>query len=157
MNMTVKKLRVMAVGPIGSGKSTLLDRLGLRDSETPVRKTGAVSFYSEAVDTPGEAFEIPTLYHMLIMSSTRASVILLLADPTKKKRFPARFALSMRAPVVGVVSKIDISSLEAIEKAEKTLLHSGVRKVFRISSVTREGLPALAAFLKERDYTQRKI
>jgi len=141
-----KSLRVMAIGPVGAGKSTLLARLGLRSG--PARKTGGVEFHAEAVDTPGEAFEIPTLYHMLIMSSTKASVVLLLADPTKKRRFPARFALSMRAPIIGVVSKIDIATPESILRAEKTLAQSGVRKIFRVSSVTGEGIPQLETFLE---------
>lgn len=143
-----KSLRVMAIGPVGSGKSTLLARLGLRSG--PARKTGGVEFHAEAVDTPGEAFEIPTLYHMLIMSSTKASVVLLLADPTRKRRFPARFALSMRAPIVGVISKIDIATPENILRAEKALTQSGVRKIFRVSSMTGEGIPQLESFL-ERD------
>jgi ethanolamine utilization protein EutP len=136
----------MAIGPVGAGKSTLLARLGLRSG--PARKTGGVEYHAEAVDTPGEAFEIPTLYHMLIMSSTKASVVLLLADPTKKRRFPARFALSMRAPIVGVVSKIDIATPENILRAEKTLTQSGVRKIFRVSSITGEGIPQLETFLE---------
>ena len=140
-----KPLRVMAIGPVGAGKSTLLARLGLRGG--PARKTGGVEYHAEAVDTPGEAFEIPTLYHMLIMSSTKASVVLLLADPTKKRRFPARFALSMRAPIVGVVSKIDIATPENILRAEKTLAQSGVRKIFRVSSITGEGIPQLESYL----------
>lgn len=140
-----KSLRVMAIGPVGAGKSTLLARLGLRSG--PARKTGGVEYHAEAVDTPGEAFEIPTLYHMLIMSSTKASVVLLLADPTRKRRFPARFALSMRAPIVGVVSKIDIATPENILRAEKTLTQSGVRKIFRVSSITGEGIPQLETFL----------
>lgn len=145
-----KKLRVMVAGPVGAGKSTLLDRLGLRDMNVPVKKTAAVSFFSEAVDTPGEAFEIPTLYHMLITSSTRASIVLLIADPTQKKRFPARFALSLRAPVIGVISKIDAAAPEAVERAGRILVQSGVRKIFRVSSVTMEGISELALFLKER-------
>jgi ethanolamine utilization protein EutP len=140
-----KSLRVMAIGPVGAGKSTLLARLGLRSG--PARKTGGVEFHAEAVDTPGEAFEIPTLYHMLIMSSTKASIVLLLADPTQKRRFPARFALSMRAPIVGVVSKIDIATPENILRAEKALVQSGVRKIFRVSSITGEGLPDLESYL----------
>jgi ethanolamine utilization protein EutP len=141
-----KTLRVMAIGPVGAGKSTLLARLGLRSG--PARKTGGVEFHAEAVDTPGEAFEIPTLYHMLIMSSTRASLVLLLADPTRKKRFPARFALSMRAPMVGIVSKIDISNPENILRAEKALVHAGLRKIFRVSSITGEGIQDLEVFLE---------
>jgi ethanolamine utilization protein EutP len=85
---------------------------------------------------------------MLIMSSTKASVVLLLADPTRKKRYPARFALSMRAPIVGVVSKIDIATPENILRAEKTLAQSGVRKIFCVSSVTGEGVPQLEACLE---------
>ena len=140
-----KSLRVMAIGPVAAGKSTLLARLGLRAGAA--KKTGGVEFLAEAVDTPGEAFEIPTLYHMLIMSSTKASIVLLLADPTKKRRFPARFALSMRAPIIGVVSKIDIATPENILRAEKTLAQSGVRKIFRVSSLTGEGIPDLESFL----------
>ena len=135
----------MVVGPVGAGKSTLLKALGLRDP--PVRKTESVEFYSAAVDTPGEAFEIPTLYHMLIMSSMKASLILLLADPTKRKRFPSRFALSMRAPSVGVVTKIDAASEEQIESAEKALLQCGVKKIFRLSSKTGEGMDDFRSFL----------
>lgn len=141
-----KSLRVMAIGPVGAGKSTLLARLGLRSG--PARKTGGVEFHAEAVDTPGEAFEIPTLYHMLIMSSTKASVVLLLADPTRKRRFPARFALSMRAPIVGIVSKIDIATPENILRAEKTLVQAGLRKIFRVSSITGEGIQDLEVFLE---------
>ena len=150
MRASPKKLRIMVAGPVGAGKSTLLDRLGLRDMNMPVNKTAAVSFFSEAVDTPGEAFEIPTLYHMLITSSTRASIVLLIADPTQKKRFPARFALSLRAPVIGVISKIDAAAREAVERAGRILVQSGVRKIFRVSSVTMEGIPELALFLKEK-------
>ena len=145
-----KPLRVMAIGPVGAGKSTLLARLGLRGG--PAKKTGGVEYHAEAVDTPGEAFEIPTLYHMLIMSSTKASVVLLLADPTKKRRFPARFALSMRAPIIGVVSKIDIATPENILRAEKTLAQSGVRKIFRVSSLTGEGIPDLESYLNRDRY-----
>ena len=75
----------MAIGPVGAGKSTLLRALDLcGDAPDSVRKTQNVEYHAEAVDTPGEAFEIPYLYHMLITSSTRASLILLLADPTRK-------------------------------------------------------------------------
>ena len=148
-----RNLRVMAIGPVGAGKSTLLRALDLcGDAPDSVRKTQNVEFHAEAVDTPGEAFEIPTLYHMLIMSSTKASVVLLLADPTKKRRFPARFALSMRAPIVGVVSKIDIATPENILRAEKTLAQSGVRKIFRVSSLTGEGIPDLESYLNRDRY-----
>ncbi len=142
-------LRVMAIGPVGAGKSTLLRALDLcGDAPDSVRKTQNVEFHAEAVDTPGEAFEIPYLYHMLITSSTKASLILLLADPTRKRAFPARFAQCMRAPTVGVVSKIDIADAEKTARAEKSLIHSGIRKVFRVSSVTGEGLDALREFLR---------
>ena len=49
--------RVMIVGPTGSGKTSLLKALGIWDQD--VRKTEAVSFGDDAVDTPGEFFDIP--------------------------------------------------------------------------------------------------
>ena len=142
-----RNLRVMAIGPVGAGKSTLLRALDLCGDV--VRKTQNVEFHAEAVDTPGEAFEIPYLYHMLITSSTKASLILLLADPTRKRAFPARFAQCMRAPVVGVVSKIDIAAADSADRAEKNLRHCGVRRVFRVSSITGDGIGELRAFLRE--------
>lgn len=145
-----RNLRVMAIGPVGAGKSTLLRALDLcGDAPDSVRKTQNVEFHAEAVDTPGEAFEIPYLYHMLITSSTKASLILLLADPTRKRAFPARFAQCMRAPVVGVVSKIDIAAADSADRAEKNLRHCGVRRVFRVSSITGDGIDELRAFLRE--------
>ena len=64
--------RVMIVGPTGSGKTSLLKALGIWGQD--VRKTEAVSFGDEAVDTPGEFFDMPRFYHTLITTSVNSGV-----------------------------------------------------------------------------------
>ena len=61
---------IPVIGPTGSGKTSLLKALGIWQQD--VRKTEAVSFGDDAVDTPGEFFDIPHFYHALIMTSVKA-------------------------------------------------------------------------------------
>ncbi|MCX7828385.1 MAG: EutP/PduV family microcompartment system protein [Thermanaerothrix sp.] len=132
--------RIMVIGPSGAGKTTLLKCLGLCETSC---KTEAVCFSSKAVDTPGEFFEIPRFYHALITSSTKAALILLVADPTRHVRFPSMFTRALRAPSIGVVTKADLASEELLLKAEGELKSAGVSKVFRVSSVTGHGMEDL--------------
>ena len=46
---------------------------------------------------------------------------------------------------MGVVSKIDIAAADSADRAEKNLRHCGVRRVFRVSSITGDGIDELRA------------
>lgn len=62
-------LRFMLIGQIGAGKTTLLNAL-MGKSDQEARKTQAIEFdESGAIDTPGEYFSHPRLYHALITSA----------------------------------------------------------------------------------------
>lgn len=65
MSQAVKIGRFMLIGEIGAGKTTLFNHLFGRDEEA--RKTQVMEFEgSSGIDTPGEYFSHPRMYHALI-------------------------------------------------------------------------------------------
>ena len=132
----------MIAGPTGSGKTSLLKALGLWEDD--VRKTEAIGFTDMAVDTPGEFFDIPRFYHALIMTSVKAGLVLLVADPLRRSRHTSRFAHALRAPVIGVITKIDAALPEEIEAARRSLRNSGATEIHAVSSLRGDGMKELS-------------
>lgn len=138
--------RVMVIGAVGAGKTTLLQALKIMKGEKEggkAKKTQDVSHSPEAIDTPGEFLGMTFLLHALISSSAKASVVLFIADPTRPQVHPGGFARSLKAPVLGVVTKIDLASGEQVERAERNLKMAGVREILKVSSQTGQGLDEL--------------
>jgi len=133
--------RIMVLGPTGAGKTSLLHALGIKQGR--VRKTQTLTYESRFLDTPGEYMDLPTMHHILICASTKASLVLFLADPTRKCSFPDNFSSSLRVPVIGVINKSDIASPEGVEAAKAALLKAGVTDVICISAVTGTGTKEL--------------
>ncbi|MDR3175001.1 MAG: EutP/PduV family microcompartment system protein [Desulfovibrio sp.] len=137
--------RIMVVGPSGAGKSTLLKSLGLMDGQ--VKKTEALVYLDEAIDTPGEMLSVPRYYNAIILNSVRASLILFVIDAGRKTRLPARIALALKAPVLGVIAKTDAASPAELAEAEATLEGAGVKEVVRVSAKSGEGIEELQSRL----------
>jgi ethanolamine utilization protein EutP len=131
----------MVIGPVGAGKSTLLAALDLCGGQ--IKKTEALTYLDQAIDTPGEMLSIPRFYNALILNSVRARVVLFLMDSSRPIRLPARLALALKAPVVGVVTKIDLANQGDRLKAAQALHLVGVEKIFEISSLSGEGISEL--------------
>jgi len=138
---------LMLIGPVGAGKSTLLRALDLAQGE--VKKTEALTYHDQAIDTPGEMITIPHFFNALILNSVRARLILFLMDASRPTQLPARLALAMKAPVVGVISKIDLAHPDTLKKARAALTGAGVKEIFEISSVTGEGIEALTNWIAD--------
>lgn len=136
-------MRIMVIGPSGSGKTTLLHKLGLTEDNDVVRKTPSLRFFERAIDTPGEFFDLPRFYHVLITTSSRCAITLLLVDPTNLKQFPSRFVRAIRSIVIGVINKADLAKEDQIEVARKILYEAGVMEVVCVSALTGEGLTTL--------------
>jgi ethanolamine utilization protein EutP len=137
----------MVIGPVGAGKSTLLKALGL--GRTEPRKTQALTYLGQAIDTPGEMLTLPRYFNALILNSGRARLVLFLMDGSRPTPLPARLALALKAPVAGVVSKIDASDPGRLAKAEEALRGAGVERIFQVSALTGVGLAVLKKWLDD--------
>ena len=138
---------IMVIGPVGAGKSTLLNVLKYFDGE--VRKTQSIKYAPLAIDTPGEMMQIPYLYNSFILNSSRARAVFFLVNAKKYTRMPPKIALALKAPAFGIVSQIDGAETGQILRAEATLQSVGLKKIFRISSITGEGIEELKEFINE--------
>ena len=138
---------VMVIGPVGVGKSTLLSALELYQGE--VKKTEAMTYLGQAIDTPGEMITIPRFFNALILNSVRARLILFMMDGHRPTQLPARLALALKAPVVGVVTKIDLASPQNVARARQVLETAGVKQIFEVSSVSGDGLDELNEWIAD--------
>ena len=132
---------IMVIGPVGSGKSTLLKALDLTTRE--VKKTEAITYSNKAIDTPGEMLSIPRFYNSLILNSVRSSLILFLMDANRPTQLPSRMAQALRAPVVGVISKLDAATDRGRQQAHQILTNAGVKEIVGISVISGFGVAEL--------------
>lgn len=145
LNTDCQRKPLMLIGPVGAGKSTLIKALELADGA--VKKTEALIYMDQAIDTPGEMITIPHFYNALILNSIRARLVLFLMDASRPCQLPSRLALALKAPVLGVISKVDLGSADNLRKARAALTGAGVEKIVEISSVTGQGLDELNVYI----------
>lgn len=142
--------RILLVGQTGSGKTTLCQRL--HEQEFRYRKTQAVDFFQEAIDTPGEYLENRRLYHALITSAAQAQVIGLVADPTAACLFlPPSFAGAFDKPVIGIVTKISLAENDRVCQAERALREAGAEPVFLVDTIEDVGIQKLLTWLEKEE------
>ena len=85
----------------------------------------------------------------LMITSADAEVIGLIESATEERSmFPPGYAGSFAKTVIGIITKIDIADEKQVEIAERKLKLAGVQKIFRVSSVTKEGLDELLTYLE---------
>lgn len=140
--------RFMLIGPIEAGKSTLFKALFGRDGE--VRKTQAVEFESDqGVDTPGEYFSHPRLYHALINTTSDIDVIVYV-HPSNEKECrlpPGLLNIYEGKKLIGVITKTDLPGADP-DYAEKILKNHGINgPIFRVSVNDAESINCLRSYL----------
>lgn len=137
--------KIILIGRTGSGKTTFTQ--GLIKKEKKYRKTQAIEWHDNVIDTPGEYIENRRFYNALITTSFDCEVVALVQDSTDEGCiFPPSFAAIFNKPVIGIITKIDSSDGD-IEYAKKCLLNAGAQKIFEVSAFEGRGIEDIKMFL----------
>lgn len=137
--------KMILIGRSGNGKTTL--RQKLTNDELIYRKTQAMEFTDYILDTPGEYIEHRRFYHAIISAAVDCDVIALIqAADELDLSFPPGFGSFFNKPVIGILTKIDLDINS--RKVEQALLSAGVQEIFKVSSITGEGLNEIKAYLE---------
>lgn len=139
--------KVIFIGKTGSGKTTLCQRLN--EEEFKYKKTQSIEIYNQSIDTPGEYLENRFYYKALIVTSVDANLIALLNDPTSSESYiPPGFASMFAKEVIGIITKVDLAkNSEDIDRAKRNLEAAGVRKIFKIDTLSGKGIDDLEKYI----------
>ncbi|MBP3729876.1 MAG: ethanolamine utilization protein EutP [Mailhella sp.] len=140
-------LKTMLIGEWRSGKSSLIRCLTGLDYRS--RKVLALDFFNGFVNTPSEFLENRRFYPSIITASADCDILIFVqaADRTSSQ-LPPKFASMFKRRVLGVVTKIDVPSANAV-LARRFLVNAGVRDIYEVSSVTGSGIAELKCVLCE--------
>ncbi|MDD2925727.1 EutP/PduV family microcompartment system protein [Rhodoferax sp.] len=134
MSQAAKVGRFMLIGDIGAGKTTLFNHLFGRDEEA--RKTQVMEFEGHSgIDTPGEYFSHPRLYHTLI---TMAADVQRLVYVHPADVFDCRLPYGLLDVYVGkaidaIVTKMDLPDAD-LPRVAALLRDAGVSgQIFPVS------------------------
>lgn len=141
--------KIMLIGKVSCGKTTLCQYL--TNQAIKYKKTQALEVTDNIVDTPGEYMERRQFYQALAVTSLGVDVVLLLQDPTDMTfTLPPGLQAMFQKPMVGVITKSDLIRDEAqLIRAERSLTLAGARPIFKICSMTGEGIKELIDHLTE--------
>ena len=141
--------KLMLIGKVSCGKTTLCQYL--TNQQMTYKKTQALTVTDNIIDTPGEYVERRQFYQALAVPSMGVDVVLLLQDPTDMTfTLPPGLQAMFQKPMVGVITKSDlITDEKQLIRAEKSLALAGAHPIFKICSMTGEGIEALIDYLTE--------
>ncbi|PKM51497.1 MAG: ethanolamine utilization protein EutP [Firmicutes bacterium HGW-Firmicutes-7] len=138
--------KIILIGAVGCGKTTFVQ--AMVKASLKYKKTQAMEYYDNIIDTPGEYLESRRFNNALIVASCDCHVVLLLQDASGKScLFPPNFASVFVKPVIGIVTKVD-EEIKDIEYARNCLTLAGVKKIFEISATKGLGLEELENYLE---------
>jgi len=138
--------RMLLIGRTGCGKTTLVQ--AVNRLEKVYRKTQAMEFHTNLIDTPGEYVENRFFYRALLVASAECDIIALVqACGDEDCIFPPGFASGFPKPVIGIITKTDLEGCRKAEAA-RHLERSGAKEVYAASSVTGEGVETVRKLLE---------
>ena len=135
------------MGKSGCGKTTLAHTLTNRTGGD--RKTQSVEIIGDLIDTPGEYLERKPFFKALTVTAMDCDCVMILLDCTDAQiSIPPLIAGIFGRPVIGVVTKIDLAESErTLADAADNLRMSGAYPIYRVSSVSGEGIETLRQYL----------
>lgn len=140
------KKRIMLIGPTQAGKSTLANCLN--ETDRPLARTQDIIYGPHTIDTPGSYIENASMYKWLIATAQTAAHVLILVDQSRPVDvYPPRFAQSFTCPVIGVITKSDLSP-ENADRCIRQLQSIGIAEpYFRISAKDSTSIHSLKNYL----------
>ncbi len=151
--------KVILIGRSESGKTTLtqaLMRKGIKYEKTQIVNRGDF-----IIDTPGEYIQSRHFGGALAVYAYESDIVgLLLSADEPYSLFSPNITSMANRLVIGIVTGIDRKGANP-ERAENWLRLAGCKKIFRVSSITGEGIDELRSFLSDFDckkyYKTQKI
>lgn len=141
----MKKLILM--GRVAAGKTTLTQ--ALKGEQLHYCKTQYINYTDTIIDTPGEYTEVNTLAAALAIYSYEADVIGLVISANEPFCvFPPNCTQHINRDVIGIISGIDKPDAN-IPLAERWLRNCGCKRLFYVSSYTRQGLNEIIDYLND--------
>ncbi len=147
--------KIIFVGRSECGKTTLTQ--ALKGQQLHYHKTQYVNNNELMIDTPGEYIQTKNLGGALALYAYESDIVGLLISATEPfSLYPPNITGMVNREVIGVVTQIDQPDANA-DRAERWLKLCGCKKIFRISSVTGEGIDELRTYLlHETDKNSQK-
>ena len=150
--LNIRKL--ILIGRSEAGKTTLTQ--ALRGEKIKYEKTQAISYSNILIDTPGESIQSRQFGAALALYAYESDIVGLLAGATEPySLFSPNITGMTTREVIGIVTKIDHPDARP-DLAESWLRLAGCEKVFRVSSVTGEGIDDLLRYLSKNNTKQQK-
>ena len=144
--------KVIFIGRSECGKTTLTQ--ALNGEQLHYAKTQSVSRGKFLIDTPGEYIQSRHFGGALAVYAYESDIVgLLLSADEPYSLFSPNITSMANRPVIGIVTGIDKPNANP-DRAERWLRLAGCKKIFRVSSVTGEGIEELRRFLSDFDTKQ---
>lgn len=136
------------MGKTGAGKTSLCQ--SLNNLAVEYKKTQAVDFYQNSIDTPGEYMESRFYKQALIMSAADADVIAFVYDCTQDEGYiPPGFGSMFPKEIIGIITKTDlVNNRDRIELAKDRLRMAGATEIFEVNTLKSEGIDKILNYLK---------
>ena len=137
--------KLMLLGRVAAGKTTLTQ--ALRGEEIKYYKTQYVNYLDTVIDTPGEYTERRETSGALALYAYEADVVGLLMNASEPySLYPPCCTSMVNREVIGIVTQCNDGNPD---RAEQWLRLAGCERVFRVDSVTGEGIPELLDYLNQ--------
>lgn len=141
--------KVILIGRSESGKTTLTQ--ALKGEDIHYNKTQSVEREGFLIDTPGEYIQTRNFGGALAVYAYESDIVGLLLSATEPySLFSPNITSMANRLVIGIITGIDQKGANP-DRAERWLRLAGCDKIFRVSSVTGEGIAELKEFLTTFD------